>query len=219
MKTTNTLILPGLPAALAALAAAGCSVIYENNPRKNDPPSARYAAHAAQHSDAPNNSRQNVPTYSPPPAAPAPQAPRPNAEAQHADGMRAALRAQKEQEAAQVRAAEDKKRQEREAKRAEERAAAVASGVCKAGDPEACNKILDIRTYVGEACATLDEIAASKAEAAREIKDAKKFGVVNLELLQSHKERAQLLEDTLADRKETIRTMRGKPFNKSECRN
>lgn len=208
--------------------AAGCSLLYENNPRKNEN---RYAAHAgALNADAPNNSRQHG------------EARRKDAHMRAYETQAAADRAKQEEiakaarerdfadmharqqrkdaeEQERARVAAEEKERETIAERERVRKGALATGVCKATTPvDECGRLIAVDALVGEACQIIADIGGNKAEADRELKDAKRFRVVNLELLQEHKEEAQRLEEALEDRKVSIKDMRGRAFSRGECK-
>lgn len=96
-----------------------------------------------------------------------------------------------------------------------ERTEARRDGTCLPGDTdEVCDlkaqERAHIEGWVQNACNYQDELSLEEAAARKEREDAKRFGVVNLAVLQNAKENAAMWQEKLDDAKAEILRIRGK---------
>jgi hypothetical protein len=93
------------------------------------------------------------------------------------------------------------------------------SGACRPRMTDVeCLETAYVARLVSRACDAVDEIRGAQVEAQRELRNGRKYHVVDLEVLNDAKSHAGAMEDTLQELKDEIKERRGKAFSTRECK-
>lgn len=117
-------------------------------------------------------------------------------------------------------AAQKAEQAERDAQaRAEGIASAREGNLCTEKDEDAlCAKRYEIASMVSDACTDLEDIKGRRSDASGEIKDSRRYGVVDLSLLEDYKESERRAREHFTRITASIKAERGRAFSPKECK-